>query len=171
MSNYVPVEAGLGFPPIASTNPASTVAGRFVPGPWLGRTIQARDETYGNGEFIFLKGAANTEVGSVVLYNPDDWSTSLLAANDIGQVAVAMSANVANQYGWYQIRGKAVVKAGTVADNGNVYSTATAGTVDDAVVAGDRVKNAKFASADGTPAAGLAECEINYPFVDDAVAA
>jgi hypothetical protein len=77
----------------------------------------------------------------------------------------------ANQYGWYQIRGKAVVKAGTVADNGNVYSTGTAGTLDDAVVAGDRVKNAKFASADGTPAAGLAEIEIDHPFVDDAVAA
>jgi hypothetical protein len=82
-----------------------------------------------------------------------------------------MSASVANQWGWYQVGGKAVVKAGTVADNGNVYATATPGTVDDAVVAGDRVKNAKFASADGTPTAGLAECEIWRPFMDDAVAA
>lgn len=171
MSNFVPVTPSLGFPPIASTNLDSAIAGRSSFGPWLGRTIEAIDATYGNGEFIFLKGVVGTVVGSAVLYNPDDWSTSLLAANDIGSVAIAMSANVANQGGWYQIRGKAVVKAGTVADNGNVYSTATPGTLDDAVVAGDRVKNAKFASADGTPSAGLAEIEIDHPFVDDAVAA
>jgi hypothetical protein len=39
------------------------------------------------------------------------------------------------------------------------------------VVAGDRVKNAKGASAVGTPSAGLAEFEIDRPFVDDALAA
>jgi hypothetical protein len=137
----------------------------------LGTIVRAKDPLYGAGEFIYLKGIASTAVGSVVLYNPDDFSTSLLAANDIGPVAAAMSANVAGQYGWYQIGGKAVVKAGTVADNGNVYASGTPGTVDDAVVAGDRVKNAKFASADGTPSAGLAECEIWRPFMDDAVAA
>jgi hypothetical protein len=137
----------------------------------LGTIVRGKDPSYGAGEFIYLKGVGATVVGSVVLYNPDDYSTSLLAANDIGPVAVAMSASVANQWGWYQVGGKAVVKAGTVADNGNVYATATPGTVDDAVVAGDRVKNAKFASADGTPTAGLAECEIWRPFMDDAVAA
>jgi hypothetical protein len=137
----------------------------------LGTTARAKDPALGAGEFIYLKGIGSTAIGSVVLYNPDDYSTSLLAANDIGPVAVAMAANVANQYGWYQIGGKAIVKAATVADNGNVYATATPGTVDDAVVAGDRVKNAKFASADGTPSAGLAECEIWRPFMDDAVAA
>ena len=137
----------------------------------LGDIVTAYDPIYGAGEFIYLPGAANTVVGSVVLYSPDDFATTLLAANDIGSVAVAMSINVGSQWGWYQIQGKAVVKAGTVADNGNVYATASAGVVDDAVVAGDRVKNAKFASADGTPSTGLAECEISRPFMDDAVAA
>ena len=137
----------------------------------LGTIVQGIDETYGAGEFIYLKGVVSTVVGSAVTYNADDFSTALLAANAIGPVAVAMSACVANEYGWYQIQGKAVIKAGTVADNGNVYATATAGTVDDAIVAGDRVKGAKFASADGTPSAGLAECEISRPFMDDALAA
>jgi hypothetical protein len=136
-----------------------------------GTVVRAKDPAYGSGEFIYLKGVVSTAVGSVVLYNPDDFSTSLLAANDIGPVAVAMSATGASQYGWYQIQGKAVVKAGTVVDNGNVYATATPGQVDDAVVAGDRLKNAKFASADGTPSAGLAECEIWRPFMDDGVTA
>lgn len=138
----------------------------------LGLIVQAKDPTYGVGEFIYLKGVASTAVGSWVTYNADDYSTALLAANAIGPVAVAMSANVADQYGWYQISGKAVGKALTgFADNANVYATATAGSVDDAVVAGDRVKLAKGASAVDTPSTGLAEFEIQRPFMDDGLAA
>ncbi len=138
----------------------------------LGTRVRATDPTYGEGEFIYLKGLASTAVGSWVTYNQDDNSTTLLAANAIGPVAVAMSACVANEYGWYQIFGKAVGKAlANYADNGLVYATATAGSVDDAVVAGDRVKLALGASAVGTPSTGLAEFEIEYPFMDDATAA
>ncbi|CAN7371051.1 hypothetical protein [Aminobacter sp. LjRoot7] len=167
---YIPETPNLGFPPIAYTGPASNVAGRST--PWkLGDVIRAVDPVYGVGEFIYLQGVASTAVGSWVVYNPDDWSTVLLGADAIGSVAVAMSANVASQYGWYQIKGKAIGKtlAGFL-DNANVYATATAGSVDDAVVAGDRVKNAKGASAVGTPSAGLAEFEIDRPFVDDGLA-
>ena len=168
---FVATTPNLGMPPVDSHLIASTAAGRST--PWkLGHVIEADDPTYGVGEFIYLKGVASTGVGSWVLYNPDDYSTSLLAANDIGSVAIAMAATVASEYGWYQIKGKAVGKVLTgFVDNANVYSTATAGSVDDAVVAGDRIKNAKGASAIGTPSAGLAEFEIDRPFVDDAVAA
>jgi hypothetical protein len=145
----------------------------------LGTIVQARDlgatgNTAGNGvgEFIYAKGVANTVAGSWVTYYPDDWSTVLLAANAIGAVAIAMSANVANQYGWYQIQGKAVGKVLTgYVDNALVYATATAGSVDDAVVAGDRVKNALGASAIDVPATGMAEFELNRPFMDDGAAA
>lgn len=138
----------------------------------LGTIVRAVDPTYGAGEFIYLKGVASTAIGSWVTYNPDDFGTALLVANPIGPVAVAMSANVANQYGWYQIQGKAIALclAGFV-DNANVYATATAGSVDDAVVAGDRVKNAVGASAIGTPSGSFAEFEIARPWVDDALAA
>lgn len=138
----------------------------------LGEIVAAVDETYGGGEFIYAQGVASTEVGSWVIINEDDWSTTLLAANASGRVAVAMSANVAGQYGWYQISGKAVGKAlAGYADNALVYATATAGSVDDAVVAGDRVKKALGASAVGTPSTGLAEFEIDRPFADDGAAA
>jgi hypothetical protein len=138
----------------------------------LGTIVRATSPTYGAGEFIYLLGVADTAVGEWVTYNMDDGSTTRLAANAIGPVAIAMSANVANQYGWYQIDGKAVGKVLTgFVDNANVYATATAGSADDAIVAGDRVKNAKGASAIGTPAAGLAEMEIHRPFMDDALAA
>ena len=138
----------------------------------LGKIVRATDPTYGSGEFIYLQGAANTAVGSWVTYNADDWTTTLLAANAIGPVAVAMSANVASGYGWYQISGKAIGKAlSGYADNALVYATSTAGSVDDTVVAGDRVKNAKGASAVDTPSTGLAEFEIQRPWMDDATAA
>jgi hypothetical protein len=138
----------------------------------LGMIVQATDPTLGAGTFVYLQGLAATAVGSWVTYNASDNTTALLAANAIGPVATAMSANVASQYGWYQIEGKAVGKAlASYADNGLVYATATAGSVDDAVVAGDRVKLAKGASAVGTPSSGLAYFEIQRPFMDDATAA
>lgn len=138
----------------------------------LGTIVQANDATYGQGEFMYLAGVASTAVGSWVTYNRDDGTTTLLAANAIGPVAVAMSANVASQYGWYQLSGKAIGKALTgFLDNANVYATATAGSVDDAVVAGDRVKNCKGASNLDTPSAGLAEFEIDRPVMDDGLAA
>ena len=159
----------VGFQPIAETSTTKKHP--------LGRIVDAVDDgasgtSYGAGEFIYLKGLAATAIGTWVTYNDDDGSTTLLAANAIGPVAIAMSANVANQYGWYQIRGKAVglCLAGFL-DNANVYATSTAGSVDDAVVAGDRVKLAVGASAIGTPSGSFAEFEISRPFMDDAVAA
>lgn len=134
----------------------------------LGTRVQAKDPTYGVGEFIYLKGVASTAVGSVVLYNPDDWSTSLATANDKGKLAVAMSANVASQYGWYQIFGKGAAKVLTgFADNGDCYLTSTAGSVDDTDVAGDFIRGMKGASAIDTPSTGLAEVELGYPEVQD----
>lgn len=138
----------------------------------LGLIAMVDSSTYGAGEAIYLKGVASTVVGSWVTYNPDDWTTTLLAANAIGPVAVALSACVANEYGWYLIQGKAAAKVSALfADNGNLYATATAGEADDAVVAGDLIKNAKGASAIGTPSAGLAEVEIYRPFMDDGLTA
>lgn len=134
----------------------------------LGTRMEAQDSTYGPAEFIYLKGVASTIVGSVVLFNPDDYSTSLAVANDKGQLAVAMSINIANQYGWYQLTGKGVIDvlAGFV-DNGDCYLTATPGAVDDADVAGDFIRGMKGASAIDTPSTGLAEAELWYPQVAD----
>lgn len=167
---YVISTPQLGIPKITDTFTATEL---LALGISAGQIIQAKDETYGSGEFICLLGAASTAVGSWVTYNSDDNSTTLLAANAIGPVAVAMSANTStSSYGFYQIQGKAIGKALTgFVDNANVYATATAGSVDDAVVAGDRVKNAKGASAVDTPSTGLAEFEIARPWMDDALAA
>lgn len=157
---YKIIDTVVGAQPIATTSTTKQHP--------LGMIVTATDSTYGAGEFIYLLGVANTAIGSWVTYSLDDGSTALLAANAIGPVAIAMSANVASQYGWYQISGKAVGKAlASYADNGLVFATATAGSVDDAVVDGDMVHLAKGASALDTPSTGFAEFEISRPYTDD----
>jgi len=81
----------------------------------LGTIVRAKDPTYGEGEFIYLVGVASTTVGALATYNVG-WQ-SALATSAVGisnPHAVAMSACVASEYGWYQISGLAVVsKANT----------------------------------------------------------
>lgn len=83
----------------------------------LGTIVTAKDATFGGGEFIYLKGIGSTVVGSIVNYD-DSFTTALDTSATAGPsrpLAVAMSANVASQYGWYQIAGMATaVKANSV---------------------------------------------------------
>ena len=76
----------------------------------LGLKVNAVDPTLGGGEFIYLLGVASTVVGSAVSYNINTYQTTLAAVDTVKPypIAVAMSANVATQYGWYQIGGVAV---------------------------------------------------------------
>jgi len=78
----------------------------------VGTIVRATDPTYGTGEFIYLEGVASTAVGSVVTYNTTSYTTTLctVGGNISLPVAIAMSANVASQWGWYQISGIAVAK-------------------------------------------------------------
>jgi len=148
-----------GFQPIAVTDTTQNHA--------LGTIVQAVDPTYGAGEFIYLKGVASTAVGSMVDYDSYLATTALSpATGGVGPVAVAMSANVANQYGWYQIQGIAAVKAPNAMTVGaDVFSlAATPGSVDDAAVNGEQILNAKVTTTTGTPSTGLALIEINRPF-------
>jgi hypothetical protein len=121
----------------------------------------------GEGEFIYLKGIASTQVGSLATYDIFLGLTALApATGGVGPLAVAMSASVANQFGWYQVRGIAAVRApnAMVVGADLFMLAATPGSVDDAIVAGEQILNAKVSTTTGTPSAGLALVEINYPF-------
>lgn len=136
----------------------------------LGTKVRARDvdsTNYGEGEFIYLKGIGSTVVGSMVDYDQNLGVTALSpATGGFGPVAVAMSANGANQFGWYCVRGVVPVKApNAMVVGAEIFSlAATPGSVDDAAVAGEQILNAKVTSTTGTPSAGLALIEIVYPF-------
>lgn len=95
----------------------------------LGTIITGRDATLGAAEFIYLKGVASTVVGSIVNYD-DGFQTALdtsAVAGPSRPLAVAMSACVASEYGWYQISGLAVAtKSASVsfADGAGLGATA-----------------------------------------------
>ena len=133
----------------------------------LGTKIRAQHADYGEAEFIYLKGVASTAQGDWVTFD-EAYITARTVADAKGRVGVAMSANIANQYGWYCIYGKvpAEMKAG-FADNGLVFLSSTAGHCDDAVVAGDLVEGAIGRGALDDPNTGQAWMELNYPWVDD----
>lgn len=103
------VDGRIGAQPIAETSTTQNHP--------LGTVVRAVDPTYGEGEFIYLLGVASTVVGSIVNYRGSTWATALgyVGENRASPMGVAMSANVASQYGWYQIGGQAVAaKACTV---------------------------------------------------------
>ena len=132
----------------------------------LGTIIEAHHPVYGGAEFIYLKGVASTVVGSLVDYDSFLATTTLApATGGVGQVAASMSANVANQFGWYQITGVAAVKApNAMVVGADVFAlAATPGSVDDAAVAGEQILNAKVTTTTGTPSAGLALIQLSRP--------
>lgn len=122
---FVPTEPEAGIQPIASN---STVQNHP-----LGTIVRAYDPTFGGAEFIYLLGVASTIVGALVTYNATTYQTALSpnTAKNAAPVAVAMSANVASQYGWYQIAGLATVKktAVQVLPQVKIFQSATAGRV------------------------------------------
>ena len=156
---YIIENGRIGMQPIADTSTTQNHP--------LGTIVNAKDPTYGQAEFIYLTGVASTAVGAWVTYDVDG-ASALLVASAVGPVAIAMSANVAASYGWYMIHGKH--SAGlcwgslALASNAILYATASAGLVDDAVVSGDVIVNAKVDAAKTTGGSTVA-VEIYRPFV------
>lgn len=128
----------------------------------LGTIVKGVDSTYGEAEFIYLLGVASTVVGSCAVWGTNG-QTVLTTTATRGPVGVSLSANVASQYGWYQISGVAVVKATTVASGALAQGSATGGQIDDTTTAGQYIDGMCIKTADGTPSAGFALCALSRP--------
>jgi hypothetical protein len=155
---------------VAGSQPIATTS--TVQNHPTGKIVTAKDPTYGEGEFIYLKGVANTVVGSIVTYKGSDGSTVLSTTSGVvnggAPLAVAMSANVASQWGWYQIAGDAIIKKTAVkvdpAGTTKVYLSATSGRVMQTSVAGRAVIGARWvATATVTSTTSTAIATINRP--------
>ena len=176
---YSFTENRAGMLQIANTDAGVTMANgsSAIPTPpnTLGQVVRAFDPTYGEGEFIMLVGVASTVVGSLVTYNATTYQTTLSAntANQATPVAVAMSANTAGLFGWYQIGGLAVVKKTAVAVNAQVpvYQSATVGRVMPTAASGKQVLGARSANL-ATVASGVSTVivSINRPHLQGSVA-
>jgi len=163
---------------IANTDSGVTMANgtSAIPTPpnTLGQVCRAFDPTYGEGEFIMLLGVASTVVGSLVTYNATTYQTTLSAntANQATPVAVAMAANTAGLFGWYQIGGLAVVKKTAVATNAQVavYQSATAGRIMATAASGKQILGARSANlATVASTVSTVIVSINRPHLQGAV--
>ncbi|MFA6904495.1 MAG: hypothetical protein WC236_15575 [Gallionellaceae bacterium] len=153
---YQVTDARIGSQPIADTSTT-----QLHP---LGTIVRANDPTYGEGEFIYLLGVVSTVVGSPVNYNPTTHQTALAPAgsNIPESIAFAMSANVASQYGWYQIGGLTVAAKSTGAMTvGTAVGISTAGFIN-ATATGKEVSGAVVA-ATVTAAETTVQLQINRP--------
>jgi len=160
MANWHPVTQVIGYQPIETTETTQKHPEGLI--------MWARHETFGVSGFIYLKGVANTAVGSVVTYDQFLHTTTIApATGGIGPVAIAMSINVALQWGWYCIEGSCPVLApNAVAPGAEVFMlAATPGSVDDAVVASEQILGAVFSATTPAPVAGQATVNINRPFL------
>ena len=133
---------------VGAQNIADTSTTAYHP---LGTIADGYDPTYGGGEFIYLLGVAGTTVGSLVSYNASTYQTTLTvrtSGNQAFPLAVAMSANVASSYGWYQISGVAVVKKDAVQILKQValYLGANAGRVKAVASSGTQILGARSAN-------------------------
>lgn len=123
---------------------------------------QRAQDNAGN-EYIYLQGVASLAAGDLVTYDEAGLTTRSVASA-VGPCAVAKAAVLANQFGWFCIVGSVTLNTGAaVADNAKLFLHATAGTVDDASVAGDQVVGAWARSAAG--GAGTITAQIRYPVV------
>lgn len=147
----------------ATTVYPATAAPRLPP---LGTKCKAVDPTYGESEFVFLKGVASTAVGDWVGYSPALGTSVRAVANGSYPLAVAMSVcDTTTKYGWYQIDGIAQANGLTsiTATGGFLWLTATAGSVDDASVIGDAVLFARKTTTVHVVGTFLDTYMINHP--------
>jgi|SRR3990167_1032559 len=133
-----------------------------------GHKVLTRAEDANGNVYILLGGVASTAIGSPVKFD-ESGSTTLLAADAVGPVAVAMAAvTSASNYGWYKVYGDGFVLAGNDIATQDVatYISGTTGYVSDLDVAGDVVVGMVFT---GTLAAasGTVRVWLNYPYVSD----
>jgi hypothetical protein len=97
--------------------------------------ILTRSNDAQGNEYIYLKGVASTVAGDWVVYD-ELGATIRMVTTSIGPAAIAQSACVASNWGWYLVSGVGLGNALTAyADNATVNATATDGSVDDNAVA------------------------------------
>lgn len=134
-----------------------------------GTMVNAVHATYGAGKFVYAKGVASTVAGDFCTINYQTGATvraDTTAATSFGPGGVAMSANVASQYGWYQVFGISVANcATTVAAAKYLQTTATVGVVDDTTTAGKTIVGMTSMGASGTPAANQLVAFLNFPWL------
>lgn len=120
-----------------------------------------------SGEAIYLLcGGANVVIGSLVDIDPAAGVVLAPATGGVASVSASLNIVPSGSYAWFQIEGKAAVKAPNAMTPGAAVFmlAATPGSVDDAAVAGEEIVNAEVITSTGTPSTGLALIALNRSF-------
>lgn len=163
MATWLPTGFAIGIQPIAAVATAQQHP--------IGTRVWARSETYGWGEFVYLKGGTSVDIGDWVSYSMLSGLTTVLAADVVAPLGISQATNtITTNYSWFQIWGLSSTgnAIGAIAINTQIYGAGTGG-VDDAVVDGDMVHNALCVSTvTGAGAVTGAGCFfIWYPYCDN----
>lgn len=133
------------------------------------------DPTNGYQEYIYGRASgAVTGLGYVVVESSGNIFQHITTANTApgqnghgARVGVAQAAMATNQYGWFQVYGKASLRTLALAARGTrLNTTATAGVVDDDGTASSRAVNGVvLGTATGASEATNADAYLSYPTV------
>lgn len=146
----------------------------------LGTQTRARDYTYGEGTFIYLKAGAAMSRGQFTTYGtvaggftggPFAETTAQLLS-DISAAGAPLAVVIApslqsGEYGWFLVSGSAPAKVDAVTSTGPVYAAGTglqAGIVTSLMRAGQRVGGAVLLSGE---VGGFADVQVNHPTVGE----
>lgn len=129
----------------------------------VGTVIGGVDALGNFAEYVYLQGVASVIVGTVVTFDHLG-VTTLIAANAVGPVAVAVGLIVALKFGWFGRTGTFLtdVVANSAAGAGIGRET-TDGKVGDGFAAGDQIFGAVQRVA--TTAAAVVYCSFDRPYV------
>jgi hypothetical protein len=136
----------------------------------LGTHVRGIDPYYGEAEFVYAAGVVGTVLGDVVVI--DTWGAATHRAVSttaaIGSIGVAMSANVASQYGWYMVLGSALVNAIASASTGKAYISATPGSIDSTHINDNHIFGMNITVQEGASYAGATQvvAQLAYPTCD-----
>lgn len=106
-----------------------------VPMPNAGVLTEALDFIYGSAEFLLAYGVAGLQIGDTVMIGAG-YATTRAVAGTRGQMGVSMAANTdPTALSWFCVRGQVPARALVAAANVNMYTSATAGSPTNTVVA------------------------------------
>jgi hypothetical protein len=125
--------------------------------------LGTRKTAINGNEYIYLKGVASVVAGDAVLYDELFVTTRSLAAT-IGRFAIAQAAvDATTKFGWFLIYGTCSANVlASFADNTMIFTTSTAGSVDDSGAGAEEFVNGAFGRS--AVASGQATLELNYPY-------
>src|SRR4051812_2061053 len=95
--------------------------------------LGTKKKSVAGNEYVYLAGVTACAVNKWVSFNPTGFIAVLLAADAVGQVAIAQATvDAATKYGWFQVYGYyATASSDTVSAAGGLFIDGTAGRVDD----------------------------------------